>query len=249
VNNRFTSDLFLRLPRELRNHVYTFCVRGLYDDEVIVRRSTDAISSTSLLIREHAGQYSYRWIEDPIRAILNVPVLGVDVAREMLEAYYWTRTFKISHRELPLLGSFLKTDRHGLNMIPSIYIRRLQVQLQVGNYVRTHLLEDKGSKEEGALRAIEALGRDLTTRTEIAIDVILDGDLSDHYDGSRIACRHAEHILEILRIVGGLRERGFRIIISHNELWGLSGDCASDTETLYSYLAERGSLEVGTVTT
>ena len=46
------------------------------------------------------------------------------MARELLECYYWTRTFKFAHHELCLLKPFLETDGFGLGMIPAHYARR-----------------------------------------------------------------------------------------------------------------------------
>jgi hypothetical protein len=105
--------------------------------------------------------------------------LGDDVAREMLECYYWTRTFKFSHHELCLLGPFLKTDGFGLGMIPAHYARRLQVQIQPLDFA--FLLPDtRLFEEERCCKAIEALGAIQTPRTEVVLEVDLaQGSLDD----------------------------------------------------------------------
>jgi hypothetical protein len=188
-----------------------FCVRGLYDNEVIVRRPavTDAIS---LLVRERAGQHSYRWIEDPIQSILDVPALGIEVARELLEAYYWTRTFKFSHREIGLVERFLKTDRYGLGMIPADYVRHLHLSCRIG-------MRAKQVEENDTLRTIQGFCGLLTIRTEVDIDVDLgqdfrvEGDLSEPLVETEPTCSWISDVAK------ELRRKGLRIKTSCSQSW------------------------------
>jgi hypothetical protein len=243
-NRNHAISLLFYLPRELRNRVYMFCVRGPYDDEVIVRRPTSAEEANVLLVRQPTSQCSYRWMEDPIHLILNIATLKDQVAKELLEAYYWTRTFKCSHRDLPFLGLFLNTDRYGFGMVPSSYIRRLQLQIEVdyGTHLKLPLAKEVVGKSN--LHAIKGLAEVLTTRTEVCIDVIVPSDVQDDYDCPEIL---EESVLEIEKVVAGLRQGGFRISVTHNELWGHWGDGTGNLAPIRSHVAAVKTLEVGTV--
>lgn len=218
------------LPRELRNRIYTFCLQGVYDNEVIVRRA--ALGQTyrfTHLIREPCGQYSYQWIEDPITAYLGKKKYDSTFAREMLECYYWTRTFKFAHHELCLLGPFLRTDDFGLGMIPALYARRLQIEIQP--LLFAFLLPDnRALEEQRCCSAIESLHSIQTPRTEIAIEVDLtQGTLSDA-DYEQFSDASAKLTAQIKSIVDGLKERGLRVTLRtarpeiQNETWTPASD-------------------------
>jgi hypothetical protein len=208
---KLALDIHTRLPRELRNRIYAFCIEGCYDNEVIVRRTASGKTHRfAHLIRQSCGQYSYQWIEDPTTAYLDAQVLGDEVAREMLECYYWTRTFKFAHHELCLLRPFIETDAFGLAMTPAHYARRLQVQIQP--LVFAFLLPDKRLFEERTYcKAIEALAAIQTDRTEVLIEVDLaQGSLVDA-DYERFSDDAAHFMLRIRRVVESLEARGLRV--------------------------------------
>jgi hypothetical protein len=186
-----------------------FCVRGLYDNEVIVRRPAVHSDAISLLVRERAGQHSYRWIEDPIQSILDVPALGIEVARELLEAYYWTRTFKFSHREMSLAESFLKTDRYGLGMRPADYVRHLHLSCRIG-------MRGRQVEEDETLRTIEGFGGLLTIRTEVDIDVDFGQDFRVENNVSEALAKNELTCSRVSDVVERLSGRGLRIKTSSN---------------------------------
>lgn len=205
------SDIYTRLPREIRNRVYAYCVEGSYDNEVIVRRT--AIGNNrrfTHLVRQPCGQHSYQWVEDHTAKYLSAEGLGGDVARELLECYYWTRTFKFAHHELCLLKPFLETDGFGLGMIPAHYARRLHIQIQPLTFA--FLLPDKRLFEEQMCRkTIETLAIIKTARTEVVVEVDLaQGSLSDG-DYERFSKESAQFMLKIESVVEILRESGLRI--------------------------------------
>ncbi|KAF1831173.1 hypothetical protein BDW02DRAFT_64098 [Decorospora gaudefroyi] len=205
------SNVYSRLPRELRNRIYTFCIQGPYDNEVIVRRT--AYGSThrfAHLIREPCGQHAYQWVEDPITSYLDVKRLGHEVAREMLECYYWLRTFKFAHHELCLLGPFLKSDNFGLGMLPAQYARRLQVQIRPLDF--TFLLgEQRLFEEKRCCKAIETLAAIQTARTEVAIEIDLAQGSLDEADYDRFSSNAAQFMRRMARLIEELREKGMRI--------------------------------------
>jgi hypothetical protein len=168
------------------------------------------------LVRQSCGQHSYQWIEDPSIVHLNAESLGDDVAREMLECYYWTRTFKFAHHELCLLRSFIETDAFGLGMVPAHYARRLQVQIQP--LVFAFLLPDKRLFEETrCCRALEALAAIKTARTEVVVEVDLaQGSLVD-IDYERFSESAAQFVLKVKLVIESLKERGLRVILESTQ--------------------------------
>lgn len=164
------------------------------------------------LTREPCGQYSYQWVEDPVTACLNVEGLGYDIAREMLECYYWTHTFKFAHHELCLLGPFLQADSFGFGMTPAHYARNLQIQIRPLDFAFL-LPEKRAFEEQRYCRAIEALNAIQTTRTEVAIEIdTTQGSLSDA-DYERFTLGAAEFTIQIKSAVESLREKGLRVTL------------------------------------
>jgi hypothetical protein len=214
-----TSTFLHRLPREIRGRIYALCVQGLYNNEVFVRRATDTRKPCTFLIRESFGQQSYQWIEDPMVQVISEKTLGVEIAKELLESYYETRTFKFSHREVPLLARFLKLDMFGLSMLPAFYARRIHIQLQHNIGSLPESAEENQLEEERRIQALEAFGAALTVRTEVAIDV-------DLYDGSRgeafswiMPETVNVDLVQVVEIVRRLRQRGLRIKMSRTGAW------------------------------
>jgi hypothetical protein len=213
--NEQLFELLYRLPRELRNRVYTFCVQGLYDDEVIIRRSATAECATTLLVREYIGQHSYRWTEEPVESIISASAIGHErVTKEMLEAYYWTRTFKVSHRELSLLGSFLDTDKFGLGIIPASYARRLHIQIHGDAFAQVRWSEENRDEHETNLRMLEALGSILTPRTEVMIEFDVHQEQFTDGDGLHNCAKTEAMLAKFVHAVERLREGKLRITVS-----------------------------------
>jgi hypothetical protein len=213
-------ELLYRLPRELRNRVYTFCVQGQYDDEVIIRRSTTVQGATTLLVREFTGRHSYRWIEEPIDSIVKpLAIKHEHVIREMLEAYYWTRTFKVSHRELSLIGPFLDSDKLGLGMIPASYARRLHIQIQGDAFTPGRWSDAKRTEHETSLRMLEALGSILTARTEVMIEFDLYQEQSNNEEGLHGCVRSEDMLAKFQNAVERLKGGKLRVTVSCKRKW------------------------------
>jgi hypothetical protein len=216
-----TRDLatatYLRLPRELRNRIYTFCVESSYDNQVIVRHTAYPKPGLAFLMRERYGRHAYQWIEDPIRSLISIHNLGWDVAKEMLETYYWTRTFRFSHRELPLMASFLETDHFGLGILPATYARRLYLHIQPDILARLPSCDEWRKEELKCLAAITTLGVILTARTEIYIDM----EVAEVYDEpERPSTQLAVSFTgEAVQAVKALEGRGLRIRMRCKSNW------------------------------
>ncbi|KAH7346927.1 hypothetical protein BKA66DRAFT_554678 [Pyrenochaeta sp. MPI-SDFR-AT-0127] len=218
-NVELVSEMYLRLPRELRNRVYTFCVQGSYDNEVIVRRAMANKKSFSLLIREATGAHSYQWLEDPIASYLNEKQVGLDVAREMLESYYWTKTFKFSHHELRLLGTFLETDKFGLGMIPANYVRRIRLQVQPFAIALLHGPETRDVEQQRCKKAMEALAAIHTARTEVDVEVDLAHDSLDDVNYKRSSDDAIHFLLKTVQDLNRSKDRGLHMKTTFNSTW------------------------------
>ncbi|KAF1918635.1 hypothetical protein BDU57DRAFT_116902 [Ampelomyces quisqualis] len=218
--NSLAMALYYHLPRELRNRVYTYCVQGIYDNEVIIRRPAHANGSTRFLVRDCTGPPSYRWIDDPINSIIKDPILGDLVAREMLEAYYWTRRFKLSHRELPILNKVLGEDTFGFGMTPACYLRHLHVQVHMGSAKYSKLSEVIGLEEEDSLRAIQDLAIVLTTRTEVTLDFSFLGHVDDNDDYPLSPANTERMLIKLGPVINMLKESQLRVAVTHEKLWG-----------------------------
>jgi hypothetical protein len=158
-------------------------------------------------------------VEDPIRSIVNVQKLGIEVVSEMLESYYWTRTFKLSRRDIHLLGPFLSTDHFGLGIIPTCYIRHLQIDWQTSLYTQHHGKEVAKSREQTYRRTMEALNV-LSTRTEIHFLINSLEDPPEDYeciDNSSLKVMDAYS--ESMQAAEISRKNGPRITVSYTRAW------------------------------
>ena len=204
------SRVYSSLPRELRNRVYTFCVQGPYDNEVIIRRAAAVKYSFAHLVREPVGPHSYQWVEDPVASYLENERIGLHVAREMLESYYWTRTFKFSHHNLDLLGTFLDTDRFGLGVTPTQYARRVQLQIQPFTCE---------ARQQKWLRAAEALSTLRSARLEIEVQIDLAHGAIDDSGFENVTDNVVRFLLEAVQTVNELKEKGLRVKITFCTTW------------------------------
>lgn len=210
------AEVYARLPLELRNRVYTYCVQGLYDNEVIIRRSVHSRKAFDFLVRESSGPHLYMWVEDPTASYISAEHMTADTAREMLEAYYSTRVFKFSHRELDLLAPFLASDVFGLGRMPVLFARRLHIQLRP--FAAAHRPPKHNAIErQKCHQAIAALAAIRSARTEVVVQFDLAQDLPDN-DGN-FSPEDAEFLLILVRGIIALKEKGLRIEIVFGGTW------------------------------
>jgi hypothetical protein len=137
----------------------------------------------------------------------------------MLEAYYWTRTFKVSHRELSLLSSFLDSDKFGLGMIPALYARRLHIQIQGDAFTPGRWSDAKRTEHETNLRRLEALGSILTARTEVSIEFDLHQDQSNDGEGLHDCVESEDMLAKFQNAVERLKGGKLRITASCKRKW------------------------------
>lgn len=203
------SAIFFRLPRELRNHIYTYCIESFYGNEVIVRRSRKPKAGFVLLTRKHYGPHAYQWVDDPICSLISTDKLREEVGREMLEIYYWTRTFRFSHHELPSVVSFLHRDHLGLGIAPVAYVRCLHLQVHHGMSTGSPTVDWTPSRQQACVQAIAALGTMLTKRTEIIID--LEGAKKFAEVEGALWMHDTPSAPTILSHIRQLQNKGFRV--------------------------------------
>ncbi|KAH7071138.1 hypothetical protein BKA63DRAFT_492991 [Paraphoma chrysanthemicola] len=211
--------LYSCLPRELRNRIYTFCVEGSNDEDVIVRHSAHNKNGLIFLTRHRLAEHSYLWREDPIIALISSHRLGDDVAREMLESYYWNRNFKLAHKEILQLEAFLKSDWSALGVVPAHYIRRLQIQIQPFRLIPVQIRATDRREEENYMTAIQVCSKLLTTCTVVLIEVDLAEGSNDHYESYR-PIDEIEHIVaKYETLAEAMKKKGLRVELSCCRTW------------------------------
>ncbi|KAH7067908.1 hypothetical protein FB567DRAFT_508901 [Paraphoma chrysanthemicola] len=213
------STLYSCLPRELRNRIYTFCVEGTHDEDVIVRHSAHNKHGLIFLTRQRLAEHSYRWIEDPVIALISSHRLGEDVAREMLESYYWNRNFKLAHKEILQLEAFLKSDLLALGVVPAHYIRRLQIQIQPFRLITARIRATDRREEENYLSAIQVCSKLLTACTVVLIEVDLAEGSSDCLESYQ-PIDEIEHIVaKYESLAKVLKKKELRVELSCCRTW------------------------------
>lgn len=211
-----TLQLYSRLAWELRNHIHTYCVQGLYDNEVIVRRAVG--NKSALLVRQPIGAYSYQWIEDPVLQVLDTRQIGLNAAREVLDAYYRARTFNFAYRELEGLRTFLEADCFASGVRPADHVRRMHLQLQPFVYARMDGTKAKDEEIGRCCRSLEALNTIQSRRTTVVIHVDLAHELLDDEYEPRIS-DIADFVLQMGKVISALRPRGLKITLVFEGRW------------------------------
>jgi hypothetical protein len=201
--------------KQLRNYVYNYCLEYPHDHDVVVRRAPEG-NDTNLFIREHIYQRQYSWIEDPISSYVSTQDLGLDTAGEMLQFYYWSRTFKFSSRALSLLIPFLETDMFGLGLIPAYYIRHLHIELHPHVWALSDLSR---IEEQICFSTIEALGDALTSFTKITLHINLVEDMEDDMESVAMSEKAKKCLQRVEQIVQHLRGRSLRIEVIYIRTW------------------------------
>lgn len=221
------------LPWELRYHIHTFCVQGSYDNEVIVRRAIDNIPA--LLVRQSIGTHSYQWVEDPILLQLCPDRIGLGPAREILDTYYRTRTFKLIHDDLESVQSFLETDRFELSMRPADHVRRLHLQIQPFRYAQLRMLESRIDEESRCCRALQSLATLRTPQASVDIHVDLAQGFLNAEEDEELLDDAAGFVMRIVDLVRTLRVSGLNVRMTFEGRWNEENGvelCSSSVSSL-----------------
>ncbi|XPS70040.1 hypothetical protein M3J09_002284 [Ascochyta lentis] len=205
------------LPWELRDYIHTYCVQGSLDNEVVVRHASG--SKPAFLVRQSFSTHSYQWIEDPVFLHLSPGRIGPSVAREVLAAYYKTRTFKFAHRELGLLQAFLETDRFGLGIRPADHVRHVDLQIQPSLYAQLHGFKSKDEEIAKCCRALGALSVIQRSRTTVAVHVDLAEEFLGDEDHKSLIADAAEFVFQVAGVVNDLKLDGLRIDLIFEGEW------------------------------
>lgn len=205
------------LPWELRHHIHTFCVQGPYDNEVIVRRATGNMSV--LLIRQSTGTHSYQWVEDPVLLQLSPDRLGPDLARELLETYYRTRTFKFVHEQLGTVSSFLKGDKFWLAMRPADHVRRVQMQIAPFRNAQLRMPNLKDEDEVRCHQALVSLGDLQHPRSNVDIRVDLAQGFVDEEEYEDLLNDAAGFLFRVVKQLNILKMHGLNVDLTFEGKW------------------------------
>ena len=154
-------------------------------------------------------------------ALQHYSTLDEAVSRELLEAYYWTRTFRFSHMDLALVHTFLHTDTHGWAVLPALCARRVQLQIQPFASVCVHTSGPKAISFDArsCTRATEAFAAIPSRR--ILVDVLVDvaqGSMQEA-EYERCADEVSLFLLEVMRLVQSEKERGVRVKLAFSDTW------------------------------
>jgi hypothetical protein len=190
-------------------------VRSPYNNDVDVRRAAEG-NDANLSLRERICQRSYRWIEDPISSVVSAQDLRLGTAKDMLQSYYWSHTFKFSGRVIFLLVPFLKTKMFGLEIIPALYVRRLHIELHSYIWALFNLPGIRRIEEQIYFSTIETLDDASTSLTEITLNIKQVEDMEDDIESvvmSEKAKRRIGHTVQ------NLRGRCLRIRIIYSQTW------------------------------
>lgn len=201
--------------------MYDFCVQGTPDNDVVVRGSADGKEALQFLTRQVSGQHSYHWMEDPVTSLISSGYLGPEACRELLESYYRTRAFRFAHHELLLLGTFLKIDKFGTDLIPAHHVRHLHLQIQPYSYRSMHSSEPKDPNEILHLQGIEALSASLTTRSKVIINIDLATGFEDDDYCAQPLGGHCEELClsQIDRVIKVLSDKGLQMKTVYSRTW------------------------------
>jgi hypothetical protein len=195
--------MYLCLPWELRNRINIFWAQGVHDNEVIFRHVPEG--KPSFLVRQYTGPRSYEWIEDPILSQICLGRVGLETSRELMEAYYGTRTFVFSHKELDSLWTFLETDKFGLRMRPAKYVRYLRLQIQPLLYGQLRTSRSRIEEESRCCHALEALEMVQASRSTINVHVDLTQGSPESESDEDALAGAAQFLLRIVEIVNRRR--------------------------------------------
>ncbi|KAI4624868.1 uncharacterized protein J4E87_005349 [Alternaria ethzedia] len=124
------ATLHTTLPRELRDMVYSEII-GPYYREIVTghkdhRRHVIQSTSMDFVNQEirglkSTGQRGLKWWLDSY--------MGREVATEIVESWYGSRTFCFSHRRLNLIPDFLERDVFSKGLKPGLIVQHMHVHV------------------------------------------------------------------------------------------------------------------------
>ncbi|KAF2245443.1 hypothetical protein BU26DRAFT_68540 [Trematosphaeria pertusa] len=130
---KLAHSILFALPRHIRAQVYSYVLdsgspRVTVCDGKLPRHLRSSCS--------HATVQSYDsfWKLADLEHYLDPSYVGPKMAREIAEAYYKAKTFYFDYHELHLLHKFFTVDRFGYGLLPTDYIRTMEVVLD-GHYL------------------------------------------------------------------------------------------------------------------
>jgi hypothetical protein len=225
-------NMYWILPWEIRQRIRTFFVEGAYDNEVMVRRKGKG--NFTFLVRDSTGPLSYNWIEDPTLIQLSPDRVGVDASKEILQEYYKTRIFKLSHDELECIPILLETACFSLTIRPAEHIRRLHLQFQPFGYARlldSTLIARENSRFRQALRSLAVLD---SSKTIIEVHLYMPQDVVNSEERDGLIDDTASFVFQLVQLVNTLKVTGVNISLLIEGGWDERGGVRMCSDSIAS---------------
>lgn len=209
--------MYWTLPWELRHRIQTFCVEGVHDSDVIVRRKGE--SDLKLLVRHPTGPHSYEWAKDQTLIQLGPDHVGSDIYREMAKMYCGTRNFRIIHTELDCVRTLIGTACFGSNFCPAAHLRRLHLQFQPFSHARLLDRRLKDREEAKACQALESLALLNPLKVSVEIRLHISQGAADNEERGELLSVAEAFVVQIMAYVSRLAATGMKIDLIVEEGW------------------------------
>jgi hypothetical protein len=164
------SELYEKLPRELRNMIYSYF--DTFADSIQVEHSTQGTNGvpTSPFFDGDCSDHAWNkpWYFDP-------SCVGFDLAREMVELQYGRSRFCLN--DDALIPRLLNEDRWQTGTIPRIHIRQIELEI----------LDEQEFEDEAAQKRLkDNIGFLLHLEPDAKISINLFNLSPVSYDGSQL---------------------------------------------------------------
>lgn len=143
----------------------------------------------------------------------------MEAAREVLETYYGTRTFKFIHDELSALRPFLGADTFSLAMRPADHVRQLHLQIQPFKYAQLREPNAKDQEERTCREALESLLVLQSSCTTIEIYADLAQGFCDDEEYYELLDDAAGFIFRTIGLFDPLRNKGLKVKVTLEGRW------------------------------
>lgn len=184
-------------------------------------------------MRHPLGVDTYQWTEDILLAQLRASYFGWSNTKDLLGAYYRTRTFRFAHRELNLVRKFLNHDELDLGVRPLDHVRRLHLEIEPFLICARADVYVTVKDIETFRAALEAIADDKTQRIRTTVHINLAQDMYDG-DPEYSLFDAANVVLTIARTINPPLSRGMKIAMLLEGGWDKSCGLEVCTRSLVS---------------
>ncbi|PSN70401.1 hypothetical protein BS50DRAFT_311916 [Corynespora cassiicola Philippines] len=218
VSSDFVSRFLSVLPRELRDNVYSYCIEGEVDNEIVIDRNSDEASTTAFvfLSRTLTESRSLGWAEKSVLDFMDPTQSNPQLSSEIAEAFYRSKIFKFTHDKLDLVEVFLTTDIFGHGTTSAASVRFMELQIQP--YANLRLPIDVEPKErERCRRGINSLALMQSRSGTVTFSIDLAHNNFNRCTAECYGLRYAVNLIS--STVGTLKTCGMRTTLSVTDRW------------------------------